>query len=926
MRLRLLPSFIGLALGLFAGAALAAPFETKFNAPKYYWHVQEGLKDLRTNIDEVSCGGMQTQPLRGSAWLPTITGLPGRDVADPFGAVKTGVGVRGPFTFPTIGEVKDIDNQNDNTGAWGFVTACDITQTTITVPTDGPTGNKITIPINPKNLCRKEFGTATPKLCKELYTHLRSLANSTYYDNKKDSCGVPVQFCFKPKSAPTRECKGTECRKIGKPEFEYLPGQCIVVPGVGLVQISKEKLQSFKEATFYRHYDTSVVGANANQWQLNGECYGYYSEDDPKNTVTFDPDRGIDKQQCEIGFKPPQSSSSSAPPASSSSSSVTTPEWQPPDDQKGERKPDPSIVGTTDVRLPRNVDTPWIADDKTNLTLLDMKKVRTDWNVGLDDPYDISAFVGASLPVRQQAGRTATKSVTGAFDDTGTRSLAEWWEAQQEAFLLRLRQPTLRLIMPSRVVLGLTSDDPLFSLVKAQPSRSDGSVQVAVHGGLEMLGGVLESLRRSFSLSIREVRIPIIVPLVSESEANTAIARWKLWKIDHPSHPDSAQVDGIITKIEEYRDAAKSVPLVKKSLPRHLTQTMASQEKLRTFFAAWYKQNAERLKGWSTLANERVALQETWRHMNEGMNEAAQCQLLWCGNQRYSLAVYSLLDSWLVWRDAGKLPSLSSVPYAPADDINLDFSWVSFSSGSVVAVPVLWPISARIALPLPPESESQAVPKATQLPSLRTLYASYDQLFSALTIPTVTFPPGVIELPQGQFYIPDRYLIPPVQDSLGQSQAIADTMLAFISGPPGAPTDTSKTLKGAYCNFTESILKEPDPNASSPTRLVHVENDLRERVARLFSRYMPNTPEDYESDDARVVTLPTASLQEGSFKWQWIVPVLRQSFRITYNRIRTATLPPKGTSLPFLGVDVRFIERLLPDIDPGNTIDLLFRP
>ncbi len=926
MRVRFVPLFLGLSIGLLTGTTVAAPFETKYGAPKYYWQVQEGLTDVRKNIESVTCGGKKDEPLTGASWLPLVRGLPGRSVADPLGAKQTGLGVRGPFTFPKNGEVKDIDTISDNSGAWGFLSACDITKTTITVPTDGPTGNKITIPINPKNLCRKEYGTATPKLCRELYDHLRGLAKSTYYDNFKDSCGVPVQFCFKPKSAPTRECKGEECRKIGEPEFEYLPGLCVFVPGIGLVQVIKEQLRSFKEATFYRHYDTDVIGPDTNQWQLNGECYGYYREDDPKTTITYDPLQDIDLQQCEIAFKP-SSSSSSAATTSSASSAAVTPEWKPPEQQKGEWKPDPSIVGTSDVRPPRSVDALWKADTQTNLTLPDMEKVRANWSPGFGDPYDISAIAGVVHPVRQQAGKAAQDSGTNAFDDTGTREVSTWWEDQQREFLVRLRQPTVRLIMPSRFVLGLKSDDPLFNLVKAEPSRSDGVTQLTVHGGPEMLGSVLESLRRSFSLSIREVRIPLVVPLVSESEANTVIAEWKLWKIGHANHPDVAKVDDIIAKIEEYRDAAKSVPLVRQSLPRHIMETIASQEKLRTFFASWYEQNAIRLKRWSTLAQERVALQGTWRQINEALHEVEQCQLLWCSNQRYSLPIYSLLDSWLDGRDARALPSLSSSPYAPASDINLDFSWVSFSSGSSVAIPVLWPISVRIALPLPPLNDSQPLPSAATFPSLAKLHAPYHQLFSSLTIPSVRFPPGVIELPDGKFQIPEKYLIPQLKDSLGNSQTIADTMLAFIAGPSGVSTDTAKTMKGAYCGFTQSILKKADPDTSSNERIVHVENDLQERVARLFSRYMPNTPEDYGGSTALIPIGTSAPLDEASFKWQWTVPTLRQSFRSTYDTIRAAMFPvPPAVTVPFVGVDRPLLERLFPDVNPDSPIDLIHSP
>lgn len=110
-------------------------------------------------------------------------------------------------------------------------------------------------------------------------------------------------------------------------------------------------------------------------------------------------------------------------------------------------------------------------------------------------------------------------------------------------------------------------------------------------------------------------------------------------------------------------------------------------------------------------------------------------------------------------------------------------------------------------------------------------------------------------------------------------------------------TTLARRMKASYERLQPSVLTPPDPDqrAGDPRKIIHVENDLRERTVRLFARWLPNTPPDRAGHALRlaigdtsspdpacledtVCTLPPRTIVSRAL-WQWFVPPSQVSLR-----------------------------------------------
>lgn len=895
---------------------------------------------------------------------PQVTGAPGRPNVAPLGNITSGTATRGSFQYPSKGQTGDQTNTEDNSGAWGFVTACDITKAgagtgalTTVAPADPILGlPPLKVYLNPDSLCLKTGADdkRTVANCKKLYKQLQALYEQ--HKGRIDSCNVPVQFCFSP--AYTHECSGFSCRTADTPRFNYSIGICDLPRGI---VYRKPQVLTNNQASFYRHYDIDVKANATNQWKLRGECYGYYKENDPLTHVTFTSD-----EQCELTFRdnPNAGGASSASSASSQGppDKAHNPEWQPVKTQKGLYKPDASLFSSADdVRAPRSTPAPWVADKETNLSILDMAKVR-DANKDAVDPNDILPYVSLPLPVREVASKaTPANSHTDAFDDTGKRSIVAWWEAQQKELMKLTRQPVVRLLLPSRFLTGLSQDDPLLKFIENKPSKSNGTTAIAVQAGGDELGSVLASLKQTFFLPTQEVRVPIIVPLLSESEANARIADWQLWQKQNPTcdatHKYCAK-DAVpfIKKIESYRDSAKRVRELRGAMPQYVTNIFEIQKSIRGFYADWYVQNARRLLGWSNVAQKRQQLLLTWKQIARSLLETADCMAQWCSNQRYSVPIYSLLDGWTT-SDTSKPPTrsaadlvyngqpldLRTLKYTQPSDLSFDFSWLSIS-GSTLPVPVLWPVQVKVDLPLPPGYPVTTMPDIKLFPDLPEYKDPYATILGSFKPPPFTLPKDIVDNKDGTYRFDKKYLIPEVSDKtnplspqddakLDSAQAMTTQILLRIAG--ATVGGDRRSLEGSYCRFTKSILETPDPDKANPKMIVHVENDLQERVARLFSRIMPSDVEDFLGKKVRLAATngvpckndsPCTKLpgeKRQSFKWGLLLPSMSADFSALYQKIRTSVLPDNEDKNPYADTPLATLKRTMPNIKLPSSINLL---
>lgn len=979
---------------LMIPAASAEPLKPKISkTPETFGEAMFGIDEVRQNVATVQCGGWDPDSsatakngkVTGDVPIPVITGIPGRANSRQNALAKadTGMAARGPFEYPG--------------DAYGFVSACDTSlvngiddsdlakfRMDIKMREDGTVfvedGNGH-IDINPFGWCllsKPEF--ATPKYCRMLFdawVQMRALVppmdpwgpmfcNIPNPDWRGAVNLIPPtkEFCFDAKY--TYECKGDQCRTIEqgnqcntvkKPgEFVTKLMEChieIGADGNPFIVVFGGDPGAPKPSSFYRHYVGSFTDvpppANANvesptkTWKIRGDCYDYYREDDPKDCVT---DQSYD--QCELTIATPDEQK------------PDTPEW--PDQGDHNQKGKVTYEGQDVARPDRTVPDPWVADSATSLILIDTDKLK-EIQQGFTDPQDILPILGTPLPVRQVAAKATTPEhgLTDMFDDSDTRAMSSFWEAQQKELLKMTEDPRTKLIMPARFLVGLADDDPLFQYVREGVSRSDGTVEMTIRGGPEDIGNVLTSLARVYVAPIQEVRIPLIVPLASVAEIDARIFDWRQWKLredaryaaeklafdegkmtKEPQPSKAAYADPLIEKLKKYKEDIGKVRLLRSALAGYAKQLLTPEEQVRGYIADWYKQNALLLQKAAERSVQRRELKTLWRQIQQAMLVTDECQLLWCSNQRYSLPVFSLLDRWWGSRNQGpgdkrnhqyKPEDLRDLHYYPPKDHEFDFSKMTFPRDPLL-LPVLWPVQAKLKLPVPP-LVGGTPPDARDFPDLPWIPSP--DILASFPVPSVTTPPV-------------ETLTAPELPDLTEAIRILRGFREIVGGGEQEAAYDRTSMQGSYCRFPRSVTIAPDMEKGNLDRIVHVENDLKERTARLFSRWMPNRQEDFAGKAARlekqfvaptkpacredIVCATLFSEEWKAMSWQWFAPNLTPDFAALWKEMEAGSSvdPPHGATLPAdeasnpYAASIDQLKRIFDGLPLPTLIDLIALP
>lgn len=737
-------------------------------------------------------------------------------------------------------------------------------------------------------------------------------------------------------------------------------------------------------SSFYRHYaenftDPAItVEAADTTWNVRAECYEYYKEDDPKDIVT-----SKDFEQCEFVIATPNERD------------PKTPEWpDQPSDTRAQKLPVEKI-GENPVagppytkvqeadRATRDVPEPWVADPSTNLSMLDIKKLQ-ELQADFDDPTDISGVLGAMLPTRQRASKTVEKNArTDMFDDSDHRGFSAYWEAQQRELLTMIADPQTRLILPARFLVGIEEDDPLFQYVTHKVVRPDGIVELTLRAGPEDLRSVILSLQRMFIAPLQEVEIPVLVPLASDLEINTLLFQWEQWKqieLTQNKPAQAALADPLIEKLKEYQSRIAEVRRMRGALASELTTLYDGQKKIREYFASWFADESDQFTLLLAHAEQRRELRRVWRLLQNSLLQTDACQLLWCSNHRYSVPVYSLLDAWWGDQPAGEERNkgyelgsdsrfdppldLRDLGYKRPDDQVFDFSSMNFPRDPL-RIPVLTPVQVKIRLPSPPiiGVDPPSVDTFPTLPDLpdETVFRSFAPPdVNTDEAPVVTLPPTpdldkAITILRNVRKIVDGTDIErqiEQENALKASGSIEETQV-----PNRGELLNPDSMLGAYCRFPQSILippdskdlthisdamevdhSDPDDAKGNPAKIIHVENELRERLARLFARWQPNRMEDFAGRTARLgqefpdprkppchegivcIFLPAENIVKTS--WQWFMPTLSTDWINTIaDSVRTSlpTVPDavRETSEqdkfnPYENVTYFTLERIFP--------------
>jgi hypothetical protein len=943
--------------------AHAEPFIPEMNEPKNFAEIQYGIDEARQNRETVECGGWIKESqgsgaggtVDGQIYLPEISSdVPGDEnlaETERGDALKNGVGVPGDFEYPD--------------SAFGYLSACDLHESFMYDPDLAQLGLSITyddiadpdndpnvrteagdgkIQINPYGWC--EGDKRTPRWCQKLFETWNDMAVNIpeIYPSVNPDCADPPvkKYCFSVEF--THTCRGQECRTVPAdnqcrdvlgPYFYQRISQChrdLMPDGVTLTEpiIDFQGGEDTTTASFYRHYagaffDWSEIKENGaspltvsseeDTWKLRIECYDYYREHNPKDCVM-----GREDEQCEIILQ------------TDSEESPVSPQWTDHDElkQKGEIKPEEDVREVPDPRTSRDHPEPWKEDKKTNLSLLDVEKLQQTQQM-LSDPLDLTRVTKALLPVRMKAaiGRKQHSARADAFSDDGERTFASFWEDEQRALIKRLREPQIRLILPSRFIMGLSEHDPLFALADHIESKSSGITEVTVGAGTSILESVLMSLKRSTIVPIEEVRLPILIPQISLFELDALIADWEQWKIAEDTQartlgrPSTAgEVDQIIAKLESYKTHQEKVRRLRGVLVKTLEKAFEPEKQVRTFLSSWYQQNLEIFGRLSVENEQRKEMHSLWREIQAIMLETDASQLQWCSNQRYSLPLYSMLDLPEKWwgdkdpgeeRNADFLPekALSLLPYEQPKDREYDFSTMKLSTGSIT-IPTIWPVSVAINLPHPPLIGSETI-KASELYALPSL-PTEEEIVAKVNIPDVSLP------------TPPVLAVIPSHDFREDIKALEEFR------------DRMQKRKDAYDVFQNSVMIPPDPDQKTVKegKIIHPEYELKARIGRLFARWAAQHKVDYAGREARfasgdvsreeedcpdgVICESSPPVERTSKIWQWFLPQMRIDVTTLADDILRDRSLPRENQNPF-DASYELLKRIFLDVPQPISIE-----
>lgn len=890
------------------------------------------IDNLQSHLyNDVSCGGWinaDAQEEMEKGVVTEVFGAPGRDAEDSFGNIASGLGVRANFTYP--GQ------------AYGYQSACSIYDTRY----------------NPDQLCMIGPGNATPFECRELYFHLLDLQSIPPNTIICGSTTLPYvifteQRCFdhtSPCTGPECECgKSTIVRDYGtavgnvivvdrgstyeeeklqpgvndecRPKFlQYNPSCYYLIDGDGnyVLVLDQPLTYQIDIASFYRHYgpiddhDTIPeeaptkgfsIWSEGQEQRVSADCYEYYVYKDAKEKIARTWNR-----RCEIYE------------TDDSDVDVDSPEWQADAiPQKTEIEPNDALSPYTPEetdpdRLEREIVAPWVGDDETSIALLTGSVATSD---------DITSYLHMSYPLALRASRTRNFARTDPFDDaTDTdqaswypatddlehRTFSRWWQEQQQSLVDMLRVPSVRLLLPARYGVGLSRDDPLLQYATKVASRSDGKVEVELRAGKDVMEGAIASLRESYLLVPKEVRVPVIVPVVSEAELNALIHDWRQWEIEYDRIGDA---DEIVARLESYREQVRNVRLLRGAVADYLSDVLAAQASIRAFFAQWYLANAERIE--DRAGDElRASVVAKWRELGEEMLRLSdRCSLKWCSDARYTLPIYSLLDPWMPERPelnallTEDSYTLTSIEWTQAPDIVADFSSLKLPS-SEFYLPSLEVTQIRIDLPLPPGGEAP-VPNVADFPDIPMIDPARlvpdSTLFAAYTPPEVETP----ELGDAH-YVPAWSQPAPYEDILARLTTIQAILTRAADN---------------YCSFYNSVEGREDQGR----KIVHTEFDLRERIARLFARRLPLWKQDYAGRETRLLGSPVPRCEDDtlcqklypeettSFEWQVNAPDGgAESLTPAYDELRQLLLPASEEANPYIVPLQTLMRYLFPDL------------
>jgi hypothetical protein len=724
--------------------------------------------------------------------------------------------------------------------------------------------------------------------------------------------------------ANSRLCKGEECRC--EEDSGPIPGnQCVENPGT-------KAQEAIVYYSYYRRYTGSYTrdsvdtddGDDKASDSAQVACYGFYAEFDPKTHRTEANDRRCVVNIDVSGRRDSQTGKGEY----GQNSTYVDRDRDPNRDQNqrtapGENRIPGTFNGEKDL---------WYLKLGGGFSLLNEKVFSDDYKNDLTNVFlDVKALDTASMRATEQLDTNtpfATGSYIRAFDDTGIRSVASWWQTQQSAVASMLHPPVIRMILPSGWAFGIDTDDPFLTqngitILKPADKRED-RIEVQINAQDDTLGAALAYLRRSLLLHVIEEPIPVVVPVGSAVEFRAKAEAWCAWFMqkNHTQNCDDApaEVRTLINTLETYATDIDQYRLLRAELALYAAKVLNIQQSVTKPVSDWMVANINAYQEFLTQQRLlQAGLSQEWRKVQEKMEMfGSTTNMPWCMNQRFTLPVYSLLDEWLPARADNGSRSADKLPVIGTDanaDIVIDLSAVAFMSGTIV-LPVLQPVQVRITdFESPPavQNEKELPDSYPELPSITAIQDALKR--SAETLPKPYSSSGSV-IPPIALKPVDRVAVEARLEAMRKTTETVDAMndrykKFWMSIGPFKPNDPDPEFD---INNKKSVAyKKPKLECLSwdDSTCQHVEMDLRERFMRIASRPLVFLKEDYTSkDQARGIGGPCVTQhdvcspihpEEGGEKhlWEIIGPRnIDEALDELRTDVRNATLPDPVGEIP----------------------------
>ncbi len=551
-------------------------------------------------------------------------------------------------------------------------------------------------------------------------------------------------------------CAGERCRCSGEPRESWCP---ITPPPPDFENGAGQPDMPYR--SFFREYNASYVRKalktyvekdKAREDDVRVGCYGFYNEFDPRYQQTTSEDR-----RCVIDLNETDKRK---------------------DSQKGKGKfSDPQ----EDIPAPKapefkQKEHSWWQLLSGGFSLL--SPLQNDLSQALPDVGNAKTVGVPQKPPEEDADMIYRGFAPGDyvrdFDDTGPlRTIVRWWHKQETAAASLFTPATVRLVHVPAWAMGLSADDPLFQSGSSASSRSaawagtrESPIDLQIHARDDLVGTILTSLSRSL-LTIQEVPLPVVVPAGSSTEFRARAQALCTWYItNHPDTKSCEDVSGktkdVMEKLEKYADQIDQVRELRQQLPAIAGSLLAIQSKLIAPLHAWSQENLERYEQYLEDRQAILALQTQWQGVQQQFNQLHdKTNEPWCMDQRYTTAIYSLLDPWMPTRgdpdlpgnayehlvfggdvgaEAGDLPSLESIPVRRATDATVDLSILQ-NIPAALKLPVLKVTLVQLDMDqyLPPASGSEdSLPDPKDLPPLDPIVDAIKD--AKKTLPTICVP------------------------------------------------------------------------------------------------------------------------------------------------------------------------------------------